>query len=193
MYAHFTQVGGIQDAVVRGDLDATRGPARWLATHNDDQFGSAGDDAQAMMRNEARIIMEQKDILDIGRSVARMGAACGSCHTATGGGPSITVGEPPASSTNPGPHMVRHAWGADRLWEGLFAPSDAAWAAGAGALASMPLDFGANDQASRLAQRVHDLSQKAQTMKDLKDRTQIYGDFMETCSLCHGSLGMRIN
>jgi hypothetical protein len=193
MYAHYTQVGEIQDAVMRGDLDATRGPARWLATHQGDEYGAGGEEALEKMRTEARIIGGQRDILEIGRAVARMGAACGSCHSTTGGGPDITVGEPPPSSTNPGPHMARHAWGAERLWEGLFGPSDAAWAAGAGALSSMPLDFGANDQANRLARRVHELSRTARTVRAPADRARLYGDFLETCSLCHGALGMRLN
>ena len=188
MYAHYAQVGEIQDAVVAGDIDAARAPARWLASHAGDQFGAAGEDALNMMRTEAGMIETMPDIVEIGRSVARMGAACGDCHTATGGGPRITVGESPPPSANLEPHMLRHAWGADRLWEGLFAPSDAAWATGTGALISMALDFGDNVQVARLAESVHELSQQARSAKDPQERARIYGDFLETCAKCHTAL-----
>jgi mono/diheme cytochrome c family protein len=190
MYAHYGQVGEIQDAVVAGDVDATRGPARWLAGQPTDQYGTEGQDALDLMRAEALTIEHQTTIIAIGHSVARMGAACGACHTATGRGPQIAIGDMPPSSMNPGAHMVRHAWGADRLWEGLFAPSEGAWAAGTGALMSMSLDFGANERAGELAVQVHELSRKAQSAKDPQERAGVYGAFLETCSQCHTLLGM---
>ena len=192
MYAHYSQVGEIHSAVVDGSVDATRGPARWLATHQGDELPEAGQPSLETMRNEARIIAAQRDLAEIGRSLARMGAACGSCHTALGQGPDITVAEPPPTSNVPSEHMKRHAWGADRMWEGLIGPSGSAWAAGAGALGSLPLDFGSNDQASRLAKLVHDLAGKAADARGPKDRAAVYGEVLETCSLCHSALNMRM-
>jgi hypothetical protein len=55
----------------------------------------------------------------------------------------------------------------------------------------MAADYG-NDQANRLAQRVHTLSRAARDAKTPTARAAVYGDFLETCSLCHGTLGMRM-
>ncbi len=190
MYVHYAQVGEIQDAVVAGDVAATRRPARWLASQRTDEYGAEGQAALDLMRAEALTIQRQTNIVAIGRSVGRVGTACGDCHIATGKGPQIAVGDTPPSSNNPGAHMLRHAWGAERLWEGLFGPSDVAWAAGTGALMSMPLDFGANERASELAKQVHELGQKAQSVKDPEERAGVYGAFLETCSQCHTLLGV---
>jgi len=192
MSSHYNQVDEIQEAVVSGDLEATRRPARWLATHQGREFPPAAAEALEMMRNEGRIMQEQNELLAVARTLGRMGLACGSCHTATKVNVGFTVTEPPASSASPREHMQRHAWAVDRLWEGLAGPSDASWRAGAGALVHMPVDFGGNDQANRLANRVHELSDKATAAATPRDRAQVYGDLLETCALCHSALRMRM-
>lgn len=192
MYAHYAQVGEVHAAVVDGSIDDTRAPARWLATHRDQEFPAEAQEALESMRNEARIIGQERDLASLGRAVARMGNACGSCHATLDAGPDITVGEPPPTSSVPSDYMKRHAWATDRLWEGLIGPSGAAWAAGAGVLGSSPMDFGTNDQANRLAKRVQELSKKAASAETSRERTAVYGDLLETCSLCHGTLQMRM-
>jgi cytochrome c556 len=192
MYVHYARVGEIHSAVVDGSIDDTRSPARWLATHRAEEFPAGGQEALEAMRNEARIIAAEDDLAGLGRAVARMGNACGSCHSALGSGPNITVVEPPPMSSVPSESMKRHAWASDRLWEGLVGPSAAAWAAGAGALGSSPMDFGTNDPANRLAMRVQGLSEKAAAASTPRDRAAVYGDLLETCSLCHRTLQMRM-
>lgn len=88
MFAHFMQVGVIQSAVVSGDVGATRRPARWLASHQAEQFPQAAEPALEQMRAEARIILAQDNLTDIASSLARMGVACGSCHRTTNEGKS---------------------------------------------------------------------------------------------------------
>lgn len=192
MGAHYGQVDEIQEAVVAGDVEDTRRPARWVASHTGREFPEAAGPALEQMRSEARIMLEQTQILEIAHSLGRMGNACGSCHTALKVKVPFTVDEPPASSATPADHMQRHAWAVDRLWEGLAGPSDASWRAGAGALVHMPIDFGSNDQANRLAARVHELSDKAAAATTARDRAQVYGDLLETCALCHSALRMRM-
>lgn len=191
MSAHYGQVEEIQEAIVAGNVDGTRGPARWLATHQGQEFPEGAAPSLEMMRNEARIMLQQRDILTVARTLGRMAVTCGSCHTALSAAVSFPVEEPPPSSANPPSQMLRHAWAADRMWEGLVGPSDASWNAGAGALTSLPVDFGANDQANRLAKRVHDLSDQAHRATTPTERADTYGDLLETCALCHGALRMR--
>jgi len=192
MGSHYVQVDQIQEAVIAGRLDDTRRPARWLATHQGREFPSAAAAALEMMRNEGRIMQEQGELLPVARTLGRMGVACGECHLATSAKVAFKVEEPPASSPLPQEHMRRHAWAVDRLWEGLAGPSDASWRAGAGALVHMPVDFGANDQANRLANRVHELADRAAAAATPKDRAQVYGDLLENCALCHNALRMRM-
>lgn len=192
MTEHFDQVAVIRDAVIRGALDETRGPARWLSTHDHEEFPAVARPSLDAMQNEARIMLAQDQVVDVGRSLARMGVACGRCHSAMGEGPNFQVTEPPALSPNPEPHMIRHKWAMDRMWEGLTGPSNTSWMAGAGALQDMPLEFDNNDQAEHLAQRVHELSKKALTVTGDRDRAQLYGDLLETCALCHATLKMRM-
>ncbi len=192
MYVHYTQVGEIHAAVVDGSIDDTRAPARWLATHGEEELSAAGQEALEAMRSEARVVAEEHDLALLSHAVARMGNACGSCHAAMNAGPDITAAEPPPTSSVPSKYMKRHAWAADRLWEGLIGPSGRAWAAGAGVLGSSPMDFGTNDQANKLARRVQELSKKAADAATPGDRARVYGDLLETCSPCHGTLQMRM-
>ncbi|MDP2955058.1 MAG: hypothetical protein Q8N53_01440 [Longimicrobiales bacterium] len=191
MSAHYGQVDEIQEAVIAGNVDGTRGAARWLSTHEGQEFPAASAPSLEAMRNEGRIMLRQNDILAVARTLGRMGVTCGSCHTELGANVTFPLEEPPASSANPASQMLRHAWAMDRLWEGLSAPSDGLWIAGAGALTSLPVDFGDNDQASRLAARVHELSDIAKAATTARERADAYGDLLETCALCHGALRMR--
>lgn len=191
MSSHYSQVDRIQEAVVAGELDAVRGPARWISTHKGSEFPAAAGPSLETMRNEGRIMLAQTHTLEIARTLGRMGVACGDCHTALDAEVRFPVEEPPHTSQVPAEHMIRHAWAVDRLWEGLVGPSDASWRAGAGALVHMPVDFGDNDQANRLAERVHQLTTKATEATTPKARAEVYGDLLETCSLCHGALRLR--
>jgi cytochrome c553 len=193
MFEHFGRADEIQSALILGEVEATRGPARWLATHRGEGIPDEGRESFEMMRTEARVIEHQTDLKELGRALGRMGVACGSCHEATGGGPKISL-DAAAPHSGRGPeHMLRHAWALDRLWEGLFAPSDGAWEAGAAALMDMPSDFGSNDQANRLAKRVHALSQQARSASTSRQRVETYAEAIQTCALCHGALGLRLH
>lgn len=192
MFAHFMQVGVIQSAIVNGDVDATRRPARWLASHQETQFPAAAQPALEQMRAEARVMLAQNELTDVARSLARMGTACGSCHQITDGGPSVNLSEAPPLTNEPDEHMLRHVWALDRMWEGLIAPSDAAWRAGAAALLNAPLHFdNAGDQAEMLAKNVHELAQRAHDATSAQDRAGVYGGLLQTCALCHDALEMR--
>lgn len=196
MYAHYTEVGEILSAVVRGDVAATRNPARWLAGHKPQEFPPASEEHLEIMRAEGRIIAAQTQVDQIALSVARMAVACGDCHTTTGGGPKINVDMAPTASTDPERTMVRHVWASDRMWEGIFAPSDAAWASGAAVMAAPALDLGPPGnrpkEADELAERVPELGQKAKSAKSLKERAAIYGQLLQTCARCHDALGMKM-
>jgi len=195
MYVHYQQVGDIHTAVIHGNVGATRSPARALADAQH-EYGSEADESWDLMQAEARVIQGQDRIADIARSVARMGSACGACHLALDEGPIMRPGEPPPPSRNPSAHMDRHQWALDRLWEGLVGPSEAAWAAGGGALATEALNLGPPGnrppEVDRLAEQIHDLGQEARSTSNWKDRAEVYGRLLQSCARCHELLGMRM-
>ncbi len=195
MYVHHQQVGDIHNAVIHGDLGATRAPARALANARH-KYGSEADDSWDLMQAEARVILGQGQIADIARSLGRMGLACGTCHRALHEGPIMRPGDPPPPSRSPGAHMERHEWALDRLWEGLVGPSEAAWAAGGGALAIEALNLGPPSnrppETDLLAEQIHDLGEEARSTSDWKDRADVYGRLLQSCARCHELLGMRM-
>lgn len=188
MRSHYRQVEEIQVALIEGKTDATREAARWLSTHEGREYPAEAGPALEAMRNEARTMLRQRDILLMSRTLGRMGVACGDCHVAVKAAVDFSGAEPPRTSANPEEQMRRHIWAMDRLWKGLVGPSEAAWQAGAGALMAMPVDFGGNEEANRLSARVNELAGIAQVSKTPKERSDTYGDLVETCALCHNAL-----
>ena len=87
--------------------------------------------------------------------------------------------------------MARHQWAADRLWEGLIAPSDQAWLSAAELLLEAPLalaDSQHTDQTRALTERVRGLGLEARSAARSGDRARIYAEFLGTCAVCHQQL-----
>jgi hypothetical protein len=202
MMSHFNSAVRIRDAVVSGDVGATRSPARWLATHQfeaEEYPAPEAREALEKLRDESRSITNQREIPELAGSVARLGAACGSCHTAMKAGPHLSVPAAPptpAAGATPEEHMNRHAWASERLWEGLVGPSEGSWIVGAAVLTGPALDFGPPGSASQrvldLQAKVARLAASARETRGLQDRARVYGQLLETCAECHEILGLRM-
>ncbi len=192
---HYQQVGEIHAAVLLDDLGAVRAPARALA-NTGNEYGPQAADAWGVMTTEARAVQTSSDLVDVARPVARMGSACGACHTALEAGPVLLPGDPPSASPRPTEHMQRHKWALDELWDGLVGPSEACWAAGAAALGYEPMRVGPSaDEPGRaqiLATELHELRDEARQARDWPARAEVYGAVLRTCTECHELLGMRM-
>lgn len=121
--------------------------------------------------------------------VADIGLACGSCHRVAGG-PKLTLGSPPpAADTSVKTRMKRHIWAVERLWEGVYAPSDASWKAGVDALAGDQFPKEVLDKggvhARSAATRFTTLVAGAGTKKKAEERGALYASLLGTCSSCH--------
>ena len=115
--------------------------------------------------------------------MSQLGLACAGCHVALGGpNPTTSNGQAPE------PSMAGHAWAAERLWFGLMAPSETAWAEGAGQLAKgapFRSDVTAIDaQAKRLQQ----LGTSAMSVAS-EHRARVFSDVLTTCADCHRRVG----
>ncbi len=194
MDGHYTQVGMVQDAVVRGDLEAAREPARWLAEHPQHPDLPQGvKSPMEDMRMHARSVMRSVDVADAARATAEMAAACGRCHQATGAGPDPVLWTMAPAGQSAPRQMERHLWAVQRMWEGLVAPSDRQWQQGATALVDDPLfqeaNVGGGPEVAKLAREVHDLGVTA-LQRGPDARAGVYGRLLSTCVTCHRQMGV---
>ena len=76
------------------------------------------------------------------------------------------------------------------MWEGLMAPSDQSWRAGALALAHAPVNAPSSPKplpqgfASTLGE-LRDLGLQASTAESVDERARVYGKTIATCAQCH--------
>jgi len=116
--------------------------------------------------------------------------ACGGCHEANQVRPAWPDAPLPTGAPGTIEHMLRHAWAADRMWEGLLLSSSEHWARGARVLLESPLtDLKPTEkppvEVAGFAQRVHDLGADALGEQTPAQRGALYGDFIAQCGSCH--------
>ncbi|MFI5306640.1 MAG: hypothetical protein ACHQ53_04760 [Polyangiales bacterium] len=194
MAEHFAVATWARDAVINGNLDALRRPLRALADYRYASVAPGGWLPAIARLQEAAVLTAGAETLDLAASgVATMGRVCGECHRESHAGPQF-VGdernEGKSKSDTLGTRMYRHMWAADRLWEGLTGPSDAAWRAGAEALARAPeqaprADPPLSPQFVSALLQVRELGQRALEADSLADRANVYGVFLASCASCH--------
>ena len=127
--------------------------------------------------------------------LGELGVVCGDCHT--GHGPALAQIEAPSSATGVLPHMHRHMWAADRMWEGLIGPSEPRWNQGVALLSGLDLDpaqFSGRDEqdspAGYLTPWIRRIGLESLRTGDPETRGRLYGDLLATCAECHaGTLG----
>ena len=199
MHRRFSRTVDIQTGVVLSDLSRARSGAAWLAGHEEIQGNGQGSSEAAEIRGYASLIAQASDLDSVAHRVGRMAAACGSCHTATGGGPRFVVGSGAPESDSPADQMIRHLWAADRMWEGLVGPSEDTWTAGARALtrsAAAGNDLFRASSASPATEgylsRIRALGQEAELARTLEARASVYGELLNTCRGCHESAGVMV-
>lgn len=190
-HAVFMRVGAIKDAVIAGDLAATHAPARALAEQSL-AVPEPWKPHVAAMQSDARAVLAAKDLAAAGRATAELAGRCGACHQETE--TRLKLSFVPAPSHAPGAvsALQRHAWALDRLYQGVIAPSSAAWESGASVLAHAPLhvdelaDDGESPPALRkLSTKVHALGVDAEAAGTPERMAQLYGELLGTCAACH--------
>ena len=186
MHERLARAIQIQTAVINGDLDEAR---RWAATLADiapdrevfaDVTGRFGELAGEITRAET--------LAEAAMLTGELASACGACHE---------LHEVPSwrfeSETEPpggqsvADRMSRHIWAADRLWEGLVARQDGAWAQGAETLTepALAMDLIGEQAAQGLADQLAEFGREALQTVQWYDRAALYGRFLETCASCH--------
>jgi mono/diheme cytochrome c family protein len=200
MLDHYVIVTFSRDAVIAGSLEGLRMPLRAFAAHRyDDVAGTAWMPWLEQLQEQAKLTASSASLELAAAGVATMARTCGDCHRASGRGPrlderAIAPREHRGFSSSPlQKRMSQHMWAAEQLWDGLVVPSDAAWEAGASALAHLATDTPQDDPplspafASALLD-VRALGERAQGVSTQADRASVYGLLLASCAGCHAQL-----
>jgi len=195
MADHFSHIHDIEQAVIRGDLEAAQAPAQWIVEHQTLSNLPADSGVYlAEIRNSASGVAATEDIGNAAIATATMVAACGKCHTATGVTPTMPDVAPPTGASQITGHMQGHLQAVDLMYEGLAAPSDELWKKGAELLKVSPLE-GENlpqelsDEVKASEIRVHEMADRAMAAADTGAKIAIYGELISGCASCHGLHG----
>jgi cytochrome c553 len=197
MWSHFLAAADVQAAVIRGDLEATMEAATWLAEYDEPGLPDGAEAFLRELQRAAARVIEATTSEAAGAATGRIAAACGSCHREFYPGMETTeLVEPPPGEGDIAAHMARHGWAADRLWDGLALPSNAAWEAGADAFAGVPLAtddlaFDNPEGVRALANRTHELGRRAGLETEPSLRARTYGELLSTCAACHQMTGQQ--
>ena len=194
---HFSQVGLIHEAVIRGELLAVNEPAKALAQTGVPQDVAASTAPfHAAMRIGAGRAADARDLTSAAAATVSMLLSCGDCHRAAGIMPVPMTPKYPAVGGLVG-HMLEHQRAADEMLEGLFIPSESQWTQGATRLTvaplsakSMPRDKRLTPEIRKAEDRVHQLAERASKATAWKDRGDVYAQLLTTCAGCHSLHGV---
>jgi cytochrome c556 len=196
MKEHFEKSAEMKLALIRGNLDAAKKSAQWMAEHSlTPDLPVNWKPHVEGLQDAARQGRDAKDLKAASAAFGAIGRACAVCHEQLGG-PKIALGTPPAEGSGAALHMVRHQWAMDRMWEGLMAPSEEAWVKGAEVMADAPLapeaisgQKSVAPETVALATTAHTIANRARTT-ETKERGAAYGELLVTCSACHSKLAV---
>ena len=193
MREHFKEAEQIRHAVISGNPKDAVQPASALGSTADiANLPPPWRAAVERMHSASSRVQNSADLAEAAAGTADIAVACSSCHESQGG-PKVSVGDPPVVGQSVVSRMARHAWAMERLWEGLYAPSSAAWKAGAKALQGEPfppevLEHGGVYGRSA-AKDFKALASQASLKETPKDRASLYAGLLGTCATCHLATG----
>jgi len=193
MQAHFRDALLIRQAVIAGRPEDAVDPAHVLMQMDDlETLPLSWRGFAARMQRDAARIENSTVAAQAAAATADLGVSCGDCHQQNGG-PKPSDEPPPPPSTTVEGRMQRHVWATERLWEGLFIPSNESWLVGAQALSAEPfpdevLQAG-GVQARSAADDFAKLVARGPQKKTTSDRAALYAELLLTCGSCHRALG----
>lgn len=195
MRDHFQQTITIRESIIWGKLARAVKPAETLASlEGVKSLPNHWQVSVNLLQQAAKRIRDGSDITEAAAATADIGRACGLCHRSVAG-PTVPLGKAPELDGTLMGRMRRHQWATERLWEGLYVPSEAAWAAGAAALALDPFagDVLARGGVHARAAATH-FSSAAKTLTEAKSsesRGAAYAQLLTTCGPCHEAMGVK--
>lgn len=196
MRQHFDLVMAVDEAIIRGDVQAAKKQARTLADRPDPQnLPAAAAPYLVTLKHAAARVAAAETIADVASATASMLATCGDCHRAVGTMPAHV---PPASASVGGAvgHMLAHKSAVDLMVQGLTVPSSSLWQQGADALGTAPLRRGDLPKDPKLTKDildtekwVHEMADRARQATLARSRILVYGELIQSCGTCHALHG----
>jgi hypothetical protein len=193
MHENLARVTTMQEAVIRGDVEAAVEPARWIADQQPTAGLPAGQEAVlADLKKSAAVVAEAKDFKNAATATAMVISYCGTCHAAAKVSPSVPEAPKPVADGPLAAHMMEHQWATDLLYEGLVIPSEERWQKGLSAMEGTPLaeknlpkDAKLTKEVTALEKKVHELAAKAKSATDIGTKVAFYGEYIGGCAGCH--------
>lgn len=196
MAEHLDAANTLQDAIVDGRLMDARDRATWFAEHPM-MVPARASGFVTQMRHAALAVAEGRDVPEMARHLGELGHACAACHVQERATVALPATPAPAEgSTTLAAQMKRHAWAANRMWEGVFMPDPLRWQAGARVLASVTIDArgGMHEtpdaEVVGLAEQLRAHAIEASTLTDPAAEARFYGKLLDTCASCHTRVRM---
>jgi cytochrome c553 len=196
MHDHLGHVTTMQEAVIRGDLDAVAEPANWIANHEEAPLPAGTEGFAPDIKRTAAMAAGAKDIKSAATATSQLVAACGACHVAVKTPVKWPEVVKPAAGAGVAAHMLEHQWAIDLMYQGLAMPSEEAWKKGIEALkaspmapAELPKDEKLTKEIVAYEKTVHELAAKAQVATDIGSKVAVYGEAIASCASCHGLHG----
>jgi len=194
MAEHFTKIREVEEAIIRGDIESAKGPAQWIAEHQETAGLPAGTENYVIeMKSAAKAVGATDDIGNAAVAAAKAVSSCGTCHAAAKVTPKLPDEAAPADTSGTTGHMREHQYAVDLMYRGLMSPSDDLWKKGAEALKASPLTekdlTKVTKEIVKFDARVHELADRAVKAPDTGAKIAIYGEIIGSCATCHGLHG----
>jgi cytochrome c553 len=196
MHQHFANISALKDAIIAGDLGASRDAATQTIS------GFSGEQPEGWEPHIQSIVKQAENIgsidalTEIAAHASAMASTCGQCHNALGIDiVDETTPQPEATGDGFEDFMQGHRWAAGRMWDGLIGPSDAAWEKGAKVLVDTALSL--EDVGSRLTvtsdiksivDSFNESRAKAAGASEGQARQEVYANFLGACASCHQAM-----
>ena len=194
MHERFSSARQLEESIALGDLERARTSAGVIAGLDEPEALPEWQPYIAGIRETAHQIEFAATTVAAARSATILGMRCAHCHVALEARVTFTVEPRPFDDQKRTPQMLAHQWAALQMWEGIIAPSDDRWLAGAVALTTVPINTVANVATPRLVDDLDDIArirrygERALTARSAAARVDLFGDILATCAHCHAAL-----
>jgi len=194
MHVRYAAARTLTEAIARSDLEAAYANATTLVELDEPEALPAWRPYMASVQDAGRAVLGAANLTAAARAAATLGERCASCHVAIRARVVFAPEPRPADAPKLAQEMLQHRWAANQLWQGLIAPSDDRWDAGAAALSTAPLGGvaqhgipGFDNDIDDVA-RVRLFARRALAAHQPAARAALYGDLLATCAHCHAIL-----
>ncbi len=195
MKDHFTAVVVIRDALIVGNLELAKWNASFLAKREPDPAVASWSMYVEHLRDHAAKVADAPTLAAATAASTELALECGRCHAANAVTPVFPTVDRRVAASGTRPHMQRHQWAAEQMWDGLIGPSEARWNDGVAELAETPLgqdeiftNASATPAIAKLATDVHSLGAEGRKTTTWNERAAIYGRLLTSCAACHSAI-----